>query len=88
MDRRTWLEALAEESAELSQAAIKLIRAEGRNMNPTSVSATAAYQNLLEEVADVFICCCFLDLPFGSKHFQSLAMKKYRRVEERMNGQG
>lgn len=88
MDRRTWLEALAEESAELSQAAIKLIRAEGRNSNPTSVSAAAAYQNLLEEIADVLICCCFLDVSFGDKRFQSLAMKRYRRMEERMNGQG
>lgn len=36
IDRRTLLEQLAEEAAELSQAALKLIRAEGLSNNPTN----------------------------------------------------
>lgn len=46
---------LAEECAELSQAALKLRRVyDGKN--PTPVKMAEAYHNLLEEIADVTLC--------------------------------
>lgn len=46
---------LAEESAELAQAALKERRTL-TNDNPTPVSYADARNNLIEEVADVFVC--------------------------------
>ena len=46
---------LAEESAELAQAALKERRAL-EDDNPTPVSYADARNNLIEEVADVFVC--------------------------------
>ena len=46
---------LAEEAAELAQAALKERRTL-TNENPTPVSYAAARNNLIEEVADVFVC--------------------------------
>lgn len=42
IDRRTLLEQLAEEAAELSQAALKLIRAEKLSDNPTPANVSIA----------------------------------------------
>lgn len=52
---RDVLEALAEEAAELSQAALKMIRAcrLGGTNNVTPVTPKEAADNLLEEMADV-----------------------------------
>ena len=52
---RDLFEALAEESAELSQAALKCIRAEGLNQNPTTTPVGDAWDNLLEELTDVYM---------------------------------
>ena len=52
-DRRTLLEQLAEEAAELSQAALKLIRAEKLSDNPTPANVSIASEQLNEELADV-----------------------------------
>lgn len=46
---------LAEESAELAQAALKERRTL-TNDNPTPISYADARNNLIEEVADVFVC--------------------------------
>lgn len=46
---------LAEEAAELAQAALKERRAL-TNDNPTPVSYADARSNLIEEIADVFVC--------------------------------
>ncbi len=46
---------LAEESAELAQAALKERRAL-EDDNPTPISYAEARSNLIEEVADVFVC--------------------------------
>lgn len=51
---RTMLEALAEESAELSQASLKLIRAYG-NGNPTPKAIEECYESLKEEISDVLM---------------------------------
>ena len=49
------LEQLAEEAAELGQAALKLAR-KLRNENPTPVTIDDAVANLSEEVTDVSLC--------------------------------
>jgi len=46
---------LAEECAELSKAALKLRRSLD-GTNPTPMSREEAKKNLIEEIADVFIC--------------------------------
>ena len=55
LSKRDRLEVLAEEASELSQAALKLIRASRLSGNPTPVSAREAEINLEEEIADVFV---------------------------------
>lgn len=52
---RALLEQLAEESAELSQAALKVIRAEDGSENPTPVTVEWALQAVFEELQDVSI---------------------------------
>lgn len=47
------LQQLAEESAELAQAALKAIRAYRDSSNPTDTDPAHAYMNVLEEVVDV-----------------------------------
>ncbi len=59
---RDLLEQLAEESAELSQAALKLIRAHGMSQNPTPISEDKALASLKEEVNDVLIILVILGL--------------------------
>lgn len=48
--------ALAEEASELTKASLKVLRASGAVKNPTPISYDKAYDNLMEEVADVFVC--------------------------------
>lgn len=52
---------LAEECAELSQAALKLRRVYNGN-NPTPVKSEEAYHSILEEIADVALCVKVLEL--------------------------
>ena len=52
---RDLLEQLAEESAELSRAALKLIRAKRMGQNPTPISEDEALASLKEEANDVLI---------------------------------
>lgn len=52
---RDLLEQLAEESAELSQAALKLIRASRMSQNPTPISKDEALASLKEEANDVLM---------------------------------
>lgn len=59
---RDLLEQLAEESAELSQAALKLIRAHGMSQNPTPISEDKALASLKEEANDVLIILVILGL--------------------------
>lgn len=56
LDARTKLEQLAEEAAELSQAALKLIRAKGLSNNVTPTSEKEALANVREEIIDVLAC--------------------------------
>ena len=47
---------LAEEAAELAQAALKLRRAKGNTHSPTPINTSIAHNRLLEEIADVSVC--------------------------------
>ena len=60
--RRERLEALAEEANELSQAALKVIRAEKLSQNPTPKTEDEARTTLLEEFYDVLICALSLGI--------------------------
>ena len=60
--RRERLEALAEEANELSQAALKLIRAEKLSRNPTPKTEDEARTTLFEEFYDVLICALALGI--------------------------
>lgn len=62
LDKRDVLEALAEESSELTQAAVKCIRAEGLSNHVTPISVDKAYDNLNEEIDDVIRCLYMLKL--------------------------
>ena len=62
LTERELLEQLAEEAAELSQAALKLIRADGMSNNSTPVSAGQARTNLQEEFSDVLMVAELLEL--------------------------
>ena len=53
LDRVTLLEGLTEEAAELSQAALKVIRAENLRNNYTPVTSYEAREALKEELHDV-----------------------------------
>lgn len=55
LDYHDGLQLLAEESAELAQAALKMIRAGGFNSNPTPITEDEAERRLLEEIGDVLI---------------------------------
>ena len=77
------LEQLAEEAAELSQAALKLIRASGYSNNPTPVTEQEAEANLEEELHDVlavasllaFIDCNNDENPKWKRWAERLGMK-------------
>ena len=79
-DRRTLLEQLAEESAELSQAALKLIRAEGLPGNPTNCNPLIAQEQLNDEVADVLMMVDALKIPV----LESCANRKWQRWADRI----
>lgn len=55
LDERTLLEQLAEEASELSQAALKLIRAKGLNNNNTPVGEQEAMLSLSLEYMDLLM---------------------------------
>ena len=81
---------LAEEAAELAQAALKYRRALD-GANPTPVTREQAYDNLDEEVADVLTCLASVMQPDGMAMFWiewnmevgKKAARWRRRLEER-----
>lgn len=81
---------LAEEAAELAQAALKYRRAL-YGANPTPVTREQAYDNLDEEVADVLTCLASVMQPDGMARFWiewnmevgKKAARWRRRLEER-----
>lgn len=61
---RDKLEQVAEEAAELSQAALKLIRAYGLSENPTPIDSGEAMNNFCEEIQDLL---CVLRIHLSEK---------------------
>lgn len=81
---RDLLEQLAEESAELSQAALKLIRAKEMSQNPTPISEDEAMNSLIEEANDVLIILVILGLADQSAvHDWSKLVRWAKRIEKR-----
>ena len=72
---------LAEEAAELAQAALKLRRAMN-GMNPTPVGFSEAYNNLIEEYSDVTLCIRELDMNYSP----DIIEKKTKRWIKRLKG--
>ena len=69
---------LAEEAAELSQAALKLRRAL-TGINPTPVTADEARRNLVEEAADVYnVLGLLLDTEDNAEIYSIIRRKKER----------
>ena len=73
---------LAEEAAELSQAALKLVRARHGDTPVTPLQANA---HLLEEMADVYVTA--LALNPDRMTVEAIARQKIKRWEERLNGE-
>lgn len=79
------LEQLAEESAELAQAALKMAR-KIRNENPTPKSHTDCVANLQEEIADVELCISVLPAALHDPAEVGKTMAaKHRRLNERLH---
>lgn len=78
------LEQLAEESAELTKAALKLARIE-RHQNPTPVKYEDAHTALLEEIADVRVCLDVLEDALGDLDTTDIELEKIRRWRKRLN---
>ena len=83
LTERDLLEQLAEEAAELSKAALKLIRASGMNKNLTPVSREQAAEAVFEELNDVLIVAEALGIFLGDHKMDSY---KWQRWAERVAG--
>lgn len=80
---RELLELLAEEAAELSQAALKMIRVMYSNeTNPTNISYVQAQKNLIEEYSDVSLMWYLLGLQNPVKPWENPKVKRWvERIE-------
>lgn len=78
------LEQLAEEAAELAQAALKLARVT-RGVNPTPVSREHAFDALVEELADVKLCVNVLESAYGNIDTEGTVAVKYQRWLHRLS---
>lgn len=76
---------LAEEAAELSQAALKLRRAL-TGINPTPVTADEARKNLVEEAADVYNVLGLLLDAVDNAEIYSIIRRKKERWLKRLEG--
>lgn len=77
---------LAEECAELSQAALKLRRAL-TGINPTPVAADEARRNLVEEAADVYnVLGLLLDAEDNAEIYSIIRRKKERWLKRLEGG--
>ena len=77
------LEQLAEESAELTQAVLKVSRIL-RGVNPTPVTLDRALESLREEVGDVLLCLSVLECAFGRLSSDSGMAQKQERWKRRI----
>jgi len=77
------LEQLAEESAELAQAALKMAR-KLRGENPTPVTHAEAMEHLREEIGDVRLCLRILDDDIGGMDTSAIEEQKLHRWLDRL----
>ena len=87
LDKAELLTQLAEEAAELAQAALKLRRVyTGKNTTP--VTEKEALDNLVEEMADVSVCLRVLniDTPEITAKCKQIMNKKLERWAARLEG--
>lgn len=82
LSERELLEGLAEESSELAQAALKLIRANGTN-NFTPVTVDEARKNLVEEIGDVAMIIDALGYDIPESSDNAKWNRWYSRIKER-----
>lgn len=68
---RDRLEVLAEEASELTQAALKVIRAGNMSENPTPMSYDLARESLDEEIVDVLVALSALGFDCGIFNVES-----------------
>lgn len=83
LDRRTLLEQLAEEAAELSKAALKAIRAEELSNNPTPTNASIAREQLNEEANDVVMLLEPLGIQDSEIHVKFKWSRWANRIREK-----
>jgi NTP pyrophosphatase (non-canonical NTP hydrolase) len=85
LSREELLTQLAEECAELSKAALKLRRAYNGD-NPTPMTRADAYNNLIEEIADVTLCIEVLGFnsPENLHNIGQIWEEKLSRWEQRL----
>lgn len=81
LSNRALLEQLAEEAAEVSQAALKLIRTMPNSENPTPVTFNEACENLTDELYDVVIAADILGLTLSTKQIPDNHPKVVRWAE-------
>jgi len=74
-------EQLAEEAAELAQAALKYARIL-RGENPTPVSAEEGYEHVVEEYTDVMLCTKTLDLQLDQPLLEFKHQRWLTRIHE------
>lgn len=86
LDQSELLTQLAEEAAELSKAALKLRRVY-TGINPTPVTGKEAFNNLLEELADVYTCVHVMNLDTieNMNEVQRIMLTKQQRWAERLD---
>lgn len=84
LSRAELLTLLAEEAAELSQAALKLRRAE-TGTNPTPVPAATAAEHLIEEISDVSLVLQILKLEPDPETVHRKLHRWATRLRERSN---
>lgn len=81
LTERALLEQLAEEAAELAQAALKLIRVRG-NGNPTPVTVVDAEAALIEELSDVALVAAALGISKDSVLMDQKAARWAERIKK------
>lgn len=85
LPREVLLQQLAEECAELAQAALKNVRVlDGRN--PTPIKRPEAFNNLIEEYADVLLCMEVLGMETTEVHsiIRETQSEKLTRWKQRL----
>lgn len=83
MGEAVLLEQLAEEAAELAQAALKVARIV-RGENPTPVTYHDALMHLIEEIGDNRLCIMTLESIYGSIDTRDIETAKQKRWLDRI----